>query len=333
MKPSSIQESVGEVVRKRRTALGLSQEEFAAKIGLHRTYVGGFERGERNLTLANLSVVANGLGIKLSSLIAEAESRAHGVGVLTGETIPNYDFTSITESRRALLAEMSLALSRDVTAEVQADSDICSPTFAQDFQDRLVLYHAMNAEVLTKKAFEYAFVHAMVAAGRKASLTENQVNAGTDAIVDGTAYSLKTEASAGIVRDRITISKLMEARWIRDCSTGADFATGLRERIVPHLRQYQRIVMLRAFRCGEPATAYEYSLVEIPLDVLLAMDALEPTSFSPRTPNGSSRAEIVAPGGRLFSLRLDGSVEKVTIANLLVTACRQHASWKIPMMI
>lgn len=65
--------SLGNVIRARRAALGFSQEGFADKVGLHRTYQGDIERGERNLSLNNLVRLADALGIRLSELIAEAE--------------------------------------------------------------------------------------------------------------------------------------------------------------------------------------------------------------------------------------------------------------------
>ncbi len=44
----------GRVVRARRTALGLTQEEVAHRSGLHRTYIGDIERGTRNVALVNI---------------------------------------------------------------------------------------------------------------------------------------------------------------------------------------------------------------------------------------------------------------------------------------
>ena len=58
----------GESVLKRRRKLGVSQEEFADKCSLDRTYIGGIERGERNLSLVNIEKIAGGLKVSLSEL-------------------------------------------------------------------------------------------------------------------------------------------------------------------------------------------------------------------------------------------------------------------------
>ena len=58
----------GQRVRELRSAKGLSQEAFADKCGLDRTYIGGIERGERNLSLRNIKLIAKTLGITVSEL-------------------------------------------------------------------------------------------------------------------------------------------------------------------------------------------------------------------------------------------------------------------------
>lgn len=58
----------GKRVRERREALELSQEAFAGKCGLDRTYISGIERGQRNLSLRNIEVIANALGVSISEL-------------------------------------------------------------------------------------------------------------------------------------------------------------------------------------------------------------------------------------------------------------------------
>jgi transcriptional regulator with XRE-family HTH domain len=60
---------VGQAVRARRKKLGLSQEGLAERAGLHWTYVGGVERGERNVSLINLCRIATGLELRASDLL------------------------------------------------------------------------------------------------------------------------------------------------------------------------------------------------------------------------------------------------------------------------
>lgn len=62
----------GARVRSLRKAAGFSQEDFALEIGLDRTYMGGVERGERNLALLNLRKIARGLKVSVSELMAFA---------------------------------------------------------------------------------------------------------------------------------------------------------------------------------------------------------------------------------------------------------------------
>ena len=56
-------------VRKLREELGYSQESFAEAVDIHRTYVGGIERGERNPTLTMIVRIAKVLGVKPSELL------------------------------------------------------------------------------------------------------------------------------------------------------------------------------------------------------------------------------------------------------------------------
>ena len=58
----------GERIRELRLAQGYSQETFAYEVGLDRTYIGGIERGERNVALRNIQKIAVTLGISLSEL-------------------------------------------------------------------------------------------------------------------------------------------------------------------------------------------------------------------------------------------------------------------------
>lgn len=59
----------GNRVRELRVERDLSQEAFALEVGLDRTYIGGIERGERNLALRNIEKIANSLGVSLAELM------------------------------------------------------------------------------------------------------------------------------------------------------------------------------------------------------------------------------------------------------------------------
>ncbi len=58
-------------MRAERERLGISQEELADRAGLHRTYIGGVERGERNLGLLNVVRIARALRIAPASLVGD----------------------------------------------------------------------------------------------------------------------------------------------------------------------------------------------------------------------------------------------------------------------
>jgi transcriptional regulator with XRE-family HTH domain len=72
--------ALGRAIRKLRAELGISQEELAHRSGLDRSYMGGVERGERNLSYSNLMKVANALGVRTSELLAEPSKSVRGVG-------------------------------------------------------------------------------------------------------------------------------------------------------------------------------------------------------------------------------------------------------------
>ncbi len=67
--PKSNKLILGATIRDLRMKLGYSQELLAEKANLHRTYIGGVERGERNLGLENIVRLAHALKVKPSQLL------------------------------------------------------------------------------------------------------------------------------------------------------------------------------------------------------------------------------------------------------------------------
>jgi transcriptional regulator with XRE-family HTH domain len=69
MVAKSLQTILGTTIRAHRTRLNISQEVLAERSDLHRTYIGGIERGERNVSLENIVRIARALNISPSQLL------------------------------------------------------------------------------------------------------------------------------------------------------------------------------------------------------------------------------------------------------------------------
>jgi len=64
----NIRDRFGKALRQRRQKLGVSQEAFADMCQLDRTYIGGIERGERNVALVNIEKIAKTLRLSIAEL-------------------------------------------------------------------------------------------------------------------------------------------------------------------------------------------------------------------------------------------------------------------------
>ncbi len=65
--------ALGRAIHELRLDAGVSQDELARRAGMHRTYIGGIERGERNVSFANLLKIADALGERPSKLLSRYE--------------------------------------------------------------------------------------------------------------------------------------------------------------------------------------------------------------------------------------------------------------------
>ncbi len=71
-----ILEGFGRLIAERRKSLGVSQEDFAERADLDRTYISGLERGVRNPSLTAIVKVAKGFGITTEELLRGLEAKA-----------------------------------------------------------------------------------------------------------------------------------------------------------------------------------------------------------------------------------------------------------------
>lgn len=248
---------------------------------------------------------------------------------------------------------MAEAMSKPVEGGREADSDVLDEETALAFQNQLVLHHATQTAKLNKKAFEYVFLYANEAAKRKAEMNPETIRSSWDVKVNGVPYSLKTQADSKISRRALYIQKLMEARWIRDCPGPAELAAKLKEKLEEHLKEYDKILVLRAFSVtdeqepkptkGKKSSGkadavkdrkVEYELVEVPKTMLALMTQLSPESFPEKNEYGTSSVDVRDDEGVAYRVSLDGSVEKVRIFNLRIygkNRCRIHGRWTIPL--
>ena len=70
-------ETVGKNIKSTRTEKGLSQEKLAELTGLHRTYIGAVERGEKNISTKNIEKIAKALAIQPYKLLIGNDSKIH----------------------------------------------------------------------------------------------------------------------------------------------------------------------------------------------------------------------------------------------------------------
>ncbi len=69
--PTSLRSKFAHRLRELRQDRGISQEALADLCGLHRTYIGSVERGERNISIDNIARIAESLGVPASRLLED----------------------------------------------------------------------------------------------------------------------------------------------------------------------------------------------------------------------------------------------------------------------
>jgi transcriptional regulator with XRE-family HTH domain len=70
LKDKAFLQALGDRVRDRRAELKMTQQELGDRCGLHRTFVGSVERGERNVSILNLRQLASALRVPVADLLA-----------------------------------------------------------------------------------------------------------------------------------------------------------------------------------------------------------------------------------------------------------------------
>ena len=128
-----VQRSIGDRIRRLRQIKGWSQEEFAALCGLHRTYMGHVERGEKNLSLSTMMRISDGLGILPTDLFKPMPKEAKGVGGIQGRRNEHFSPAAIMHLIKEFRSErQALAKSVDSLIEVERKLRKLLPTKARN---------------------------------------------------------------------------------------------------------------------------------------------------------------------------------------------------------
>lgn len=142
-----------------------------------------------------------------------------------------------------------------------------------------------------------------------------------DLLVGGVKLSIKTETGKATKATSISVTKLCTTEtgdWNADC---------LVSHAIGHLSRYDRMLMLQAI-WDEPA--FNYQLLEIPLDLLRRMQGAPFTAVGRRPGRRSIAADVMHGKDRLFRVHFDGADGKCQVHHLLVNRCRLLRSWREP---
>jgi transcriptional regulator with XRE-family HTH domain len=134
-----ILQHVGNRIREFRKIRGISQENFAFECQLDRTYISGIERGERNVSLLNLSTIASKLGVPLSRLFADIKTNTtanaqdvyrvnHNFKISCGFSVMAKDVTNAALATATQLEDLPFGLFRSI--DLKALSGIVGALFA-----------------------------------------------------------------------------------------------------------------------------------------------------------------------------------------------------------
>lgn len=227
-----------------------------------------------------------------------------------------------SESERRRVGELLSALRTPVEVTIHPDSWLMNETFAAEFQSRLLSQHVFLKSILAEKSFEAAFVASASVAG----MTTVPAISGQrfwDVEIAGRKISLKSTKAKSLKLKELHISKLTEAAWIQDCRTARMRMEKVHDLFRLYVATVSSIIQLRYFQ-----NTNSYELVEVPVSLLSQVMDLTVNEFA------SENSTIDIPVGKSppdFTLKLDRSDAKITLAKISKECCIVHATWKLPL--
>jgi hypothetical protein len=199
-------------------------------------------------------------------------------------------------------------------------SPLMSPNFAEEFKATLLIHHYFLKAPLATNSFEAAFVRAAQAAGHKVSPAPDGQRF-WDVEIDGRKVSLKSTAAKDLRVGTLHISKLCEAAWIQDMRSAANREEATKQLFAGYTDTVDSIVQLRLFK----KKAF-YELVEIPTHILAQVAQVPRSAFASDGPSIDIPIGAETPD---FTLKLDRSDAKVTLARINKDVCSVLGTWQL----
>lgn len=231
------------------------------------------------------------------------------------------DFTiSVTAAEERRLREFVRALRTPCAVCLHPRSPWNSEDFESEFRSKLLTHHCFMGSPLFQESFDSAFLAACSTAGHQVEPAPDGQRF-WDVTVDGRRISLKSSKAQSLREDTLHISKLTEAAWIQDCRTATKRQDHTRRLFGDYCEEVDAIVQLRYF-----SSRRLYELVEIPVSLFSQVLEVSRTHFSADGPT------INIPIGKEppdFTLKLDRSDAKITIANINKNLCLVHGTWQL----
>ncbi|MFH7320594.1 hypothetical protein ACHHRT_08265 [Desulfurivibrio sp. D14AmB] len=231
----------------------------------------------------------------------------------------NFSMT-VTAAEQRRLQEFITALRTPCAVNMNQDSPWNNEGFESEFRSKLLAHHCFIGSPLMQDSFDFALMAACAQAGQKVEQAPDGQRF-WDVMIDGRRISLKSSQAKSLKRDKLHISKLTEAAWIQDCRTAAKRCEQTHRLFREYCSEVDAIVQLRYFR--ELAL---YELVEIPVSLFSQVLDVGKTHFSA---DGPTINIPIGKSPRDFTLKLDRSDAKITIANINIDLCVVHGAWQL----
>lgn len=229
-------------------------------------------------------------------------------------------FASVTAAEFRRLEEFLGALRTKCEAVMNPCSEFKSEAFESEFRSKLLAHHCFVGSPLFQESFDSAFIAACKHSGHTVEKAPDGQRF-WDVKVNGRKISLKSSKAKSLKENRLHISKLTETAWIQDCRTPKRRREETFALFTEYCEEVDAIIQLRYFH------AYAlYEMVEIPVHLFRQVFDLELASFQADGPT------INIPVGKEppdFTLKLDRSDAKITVANIDKSLCTVHGTWRL----